>query len=336
MAWAGTRRARRRAAPIVMELPAPTRRAARPGRGSLVRARRHRHLRPPRAGPQPAVPGEARLPGLVGPRLPQPGHRPGLRRPGAARLAGHPSRERAPARHAAAGDRRPHPRRAGPPHRLRHRLPPERHQAGAGRPAGPLDLRGHRAQLAPASPPVHVHADRLGHRAAPGRRRRGLVLGARADGAPEGHARGDPAPGLLGPGAGGAAHQPHAARADLPVVGQRGGARPRRLRGLLPAGRELRGRPRQARHVHLPRGPRALLRRRLRGAPGRAGRPALVPQHPGARRPTWPWAATATSSAATTTPPARASCTGPTTPSRRARSSGHGATMPSAMPGTAS
>ena len=98
----------------------------------------------------------------------------------------------------------------------------------------------------------------------------------------------------------------------------------------------LRGRSRQARHVHLPRGPRALLRRRLRVAPGRSRPTCAGTATSRCPPPTWPWAATGTSSAATTMPQARATCTGRTTPSRRARSSGRGATMPSAMPGTAS
>ena len=71
--------------------------------------------------------------------------------------------------------------------------------------------------------------------------------------------------------------------------------------------------------------PRASARRR----PAR-----LVPQHPGADVVHVPRHRRTTSSAATTTAPAPASCTGPTTTSRRARSSGPGATRTSAGPGT--
>ena len=105
---------------------------------------------------------------------------------------------------------------------------------------------------------------------------------------------------------------------------------------VLPARRALRRRPCQARDVHVPGGARPLLRRRLRVACPRP-RPTCAGIATSRCPPrTWPWAAGATSSAATTMPPARATCTGPTTPSRPARSSGPGATTTSATPGTAS
>ncbi len=61
---------------------------------------------------------------------------------------------------------------------------------------------------------------------------------------------------------------------------------------FFPPDVQLRGRSRQARHVHVPRGPRALLRRRLRGAPGRARPTCAGTATSRCRRPTWPWAPT--------------------------------------------
>ena len=58
------------------------------------------------------------LPGLVRARLPGAGHRPGLGPERALPLAGHPPRERAPARHGPAGHRRPHPCRPRSPYGL--------------------------------------------------------------------------------------------------------------------------------------------------------------------------------------------------------------------------
>jgi hypothetical protein len=68
--------------------------------------------------------------------------------------------------------------------------------------------------------------------------------------------------------------QPHRRYADVPLVGQRRDARPRAIPVLLPARRDLRRRPRQARDEHIPALLRALLRRRLRRprAPRRACR----------------------------------------------------------------
>ena len=79
-----------------------------------------------------------------------------------------------------------------------------------------------------------------------------------------------------------------------------------------------------------------LLRRRLRVAAGGGCGPHAGTGTSRCRRRTWPWAPRRTSSAATTTPPRRASSTGPTTTSRPARSSGRGATTPSATRGTGS
>ena len=123
------------------------------------------------------------------------------------------------------------------------------------------------------------------------RQRHRVVQRARADAAHEGHARRHPAPGLVARRGPRPAVQSHAVRPDVPVVGQRRGPCPRPLPVVLPARRDLRRRPREARHVHVPGGARPLLRRRLR----RRGRPTR-PTSPGtatSRSPprTWPWAA---------------------------------------------
>ena len=196
-------------------------------------------------------------------------------------MGGRPSREPLhpaddPARH-----RRPDPRRHGPDERLRLLLPPERDQARPRRTARAMDQRWGRVQLAAAPPPVDVHAGRLGDRGATRRQRHRVVQRARADAAHEGHARRDPVPGLVARRGPRPAVQSHAVRPDVPVVGQRRGPRPRPLPVVLPARRDVRRRPREARHVHVPGVARPLLRRRLRRASARRGGPHLVPQHPG-------------------------------------------------------
>ena len=196
-------------------------------------------------------------------------------------MGGRPSREPLrpaddPARH-----RRPDPRRHGPDERLRLLLPPERDQARPRRTARAVDQRRGRVQLAAAPPPVDVHAGRLGDRGATRRQRHRVVQRARADAAHEGHARRDPVPGLVARRGPRPAVQSHAVRPDVPVVGQRRGPCPRPLPVVLPARRDLRRRPREARHVHVPGVARPLLRRRLRRASARRGGPHLVPQHPG-------------------------------------------------------
>ena len=127
--------------------------------------------------------------------------------------------------------------------------------------------------------------------------------------------------------------------ADLPVVGQRRRRGARRLPVVLPRRRDAGRRPRQAGDQHLPGRDRALLRDRLSRAgatwtPGPTARAGCrgtgwTGRATSRCRPrTCAWGRAATSSAATTTVPVPASCTGPTTTTPSARSSGPGATTP--------
>ena len=84
----------------------------------------------------------------------------------------------------------------------------------------------------PAPPPLHLHARRLLHRGARGRQPHRLAERARADGSHQGHGGHLPAPRQGLHRDQGAALQPHAVSADLPVVGERGRPRPRRVPGL--------------------------------------------------------------------------------------------------------
>ena len=145
-------------------------------------------------------------------------------------------------------------------------------------------------------------------------------------------------PDSLGDRAARPAVQPHRRGADVPLVGERRRGRQRRLPVVLPDRRARRRRPRQARGDGVPRG-------RPARTTGSTTRPARTPSTRTAtgstgtatsRCPprTWRSARRTTSSAATTTAAARASCTGPTTRSHPARSSGPGATARSAGRGT--
>ena len=108
--------------------------------------------------------------------------------------------------------------------------------------------------------------------------------------------------------------QPHERAADLPVVGERRGPRARRLPVVLPRGRALRRRPRRRALTAFPRADRPYygVDYPARAADGAGRRPhRLLPEHPGADLVHDRRLAARTSSAATTTPPAPGSCTGP-------------------------
>ena len=225
---------------------------------------------------------------------------------GAARLAGRAPRERVPARHGPARDS------AGASTSVRTATRATTSSTartsssrrwwvcwGPGSPAASSSTG--RSTTARRRSCPSTGASRTTPTAAPDR----LVLGARADGPHEGHARRAPAPRPLGPGAAGAAVQPHAARADVPVVGQRRRPRPRRLPVVLPArcARYVADHAKR-RHVRPSRSPAAATTASTTARAGGRRGPPLVPQHPGADLLHGHGTRRATSSAATTTPPA--------------------------------
>ena len=217
-------------------------------------------------------------------------HGPHLERTGGPGVEGPAPRERVPPRHGAAGDRRAHPRGPRQDQRLRLLLPPERDQAGPGRPGRTVGFRRRRVQLAAAPPAGHLHAGEHVHRGARGRLANHLVERPRSDEPAEGHARRLPASRQGVPRIEGQALQPHAA------TGRRfcGGRTSRRgcTNGISRSSRPtcttwptMRG----ARYRAVPDLRRFLLRRGLCGArgqgragrracPGTSCRPAAIPR----------------------------------------------------------
>ena len=95
----------------------------------------------------------------------------GRRDKAAADLAGRPPGERVPAGDGAARARRPHPLGYGQDRPATTSSTAKRHQAGAGRPGRPVDVRRSRVQLAAAPPAGDVPAGRRRDRASIRRRR---------------------------------------------------------------------------------------------------------------------------------------------------------------------
>ena len=236
--------------------------------------------------------------------------------------------------HGPARARRPYPRRLRQDGRLRLLLPQQRHQAGAGRARRTLDLRRRRVQLAAAPPARDLPSGRRRDRERRRRRRHGLVLRPRPVRPDEGHARRPAAAGLVPSSSSvrGCTTAPSDVQtflwwANVAAAGAR------RLPVVLPDRRRTTWPTTPS--APSPRSPRptgpttASTTRPARRDTGR--RPdRLVPQHPGAdvvhgarhrgrllRR---------------LRPPRRrpGSCTGPTTTSLPARSSGPGVTRRSA------
>ena len=207
-------------------------------------------------------------------------HRQGDGRAGDARVRLRHARERLRSRRPAAGARRPHLHRAGQDERrLRLLLPQRRHQARARRPRGAVDFGRRRVQLAAAPPPGDVHADRSGDRARRRRQHHGVDERPRSAEPAGGPPRHLPQAGFVRRRAQGAALQPYAVHADVPLVGERRGEGARPVRKLLPGGCHLRRGPCRARDVEFPGGEQFLLRRRLHEASGRE-QPRVVQKHP--------------------------------------------------------
>ena len=190
------------------------------------------------------------------------------------------ARKRLHARRPAAGARRAHLYRTGQDEqRLRLLLPQRRHQARARRPCGAVDFGRRRSQLAAAPPPGDVHADRGGDRARRRRQHHGVDERPRSAEPAGGPPRHLPQAGFVRRRAQGAALQPYAVHADVPLVGERRGEGARPVRKLLPSGCHLCRGPRRARDVEFPGGEQFLLRRRLHEASGRE-QPRVVQKHP--------------------------------------------------------
>ena len=210
----------------------------------------------------PGVPGGERA------RLPLPAPRPAPRPAGGPGLPGALAGERVPEDLGPARDRRAHLHRPGQDERLRLLLSAARHQAGAHRDAGGVDLGRGRVERLPPPPRDHLHARAVGdHRE---RRREPHGLGGR-DGMATADAVGrgaHGAPRSIVRGGGGPHDEPHAARPLDALLLEPRGPHERRLPGALPAGRGLGDLPRQDRLRPLAAGARAVRGPRLRARHG--------------------------------------------------------------------
>ena len=226
------------AATVPFVLPEAPRRAARFARGGerhrLVRTGGDPHLRAARSVDVPDVPRPAGVPGLQRAGLPAALHRAHRLGPDDAAMERGPHREPVHPRHDPSRARRAHPRRVRQDDGLRLLLPQQRHQARARRTRRAVDERRRRVQLAAAPSTRHLPARRVDDRDARRRKRDGVVQRPRPLRAHARHARHPPAPRQLHHPARRPPAQPHEPSADLPLVGECGRPRSRRLPVVLP------------------------------------------------------------------------------------------------------